>query len=260
MGKLSKHHNVTVFSEFPSYHKVRKNISNKYKKIKIFRFWTFPRRKNLFSIFLNYLTFIAYGTIKIFSLKKKKIALIFIYATSPIFQAIPGIIFGKIFKIPTFIWVQDLWPEVIEDLKIIKSSFLIYIIRKITDLIYIKSDFLLVQSNSFKRSINNRIKKKIDILYNPEVRSNYKYSENYKNKCTIIFAGNLGNAQNLKILILAVKKIRKSNIYFKIYGSGTQKENLSKQIKENNLSSKVKIYKPITQKKLKKQLNSSSGL
>ena len=71
-NKLSDKHQVTVLAEKPSYSKVKKNYNKINKKIKIKRFWTYPRSKNFMSIFLNYLSFIFIGSVKIFELNKKK--------------------------------------------------------------------------------------------------------------------------------------------------------------------------------------------
>ena len=64
--KMSRDHEVEVLSEIPSYHK--KLLKNKkiLNKININRFWTYPRSNSLYSLILNYLTFVTFGTFKIF--------------------------------------------------------------------------------------------------------------------------------------------------------------------------------------------------
>ena len=103
-------------------------------------------------MFLNYLNFILLSP---FFLNKnyvrKNIDIIFIYATSPIFQAIPAIIFGKINKIPTVLWVQDIWPDVLKDLNIINNNFILSLIKFFVKKIYKYSDYIFVQSYSFKK-------------------------------------------------------------------------------------------------------------
>ena len=260
-NKLSDKHQVTVLAEKPSYSKVKKNYNKINKKIKIKRFWTYPRSKNFVSIFLNYLSFIFIGSIKIFELnKKKKFDLIFIYATSPIFQAIPAIIYGKIKKVPTFLWVQDLWPEVLMDLKIFNYKILLNLIKKITKLIYENTNFIFAQSLSFKKSVEKLSKKKADILYNPEIGNNLKFNTNKKNKITLIFAGNLGKAQNLPIIIKVANELKDSNLLIKIYGSGSERYNLQKLINHYKIYNIVTIFDPISIIRLKQEMQKADGL
>ena len=256
---LSKYHEITILSEKPSYHKQR--FSSKLNsKIKIIRVWTYPRSKNLFSLFLNYLTFVINCTFKIFKIDKKNFDLIFVYATSPIFQAIPAIIYGKIKKVPVCIWVQDLWPEVLEDLNIIKKKIIISFLNIIVNIIYRFSDFIFVQSKGYKKCIDKRSGKKTIILYNPEKKNNLSYNIN-KNKIKIItFAGNIGKAQNLEIIIKAFKKNKIKNIAFHIYGDGTNKKNLEKHIIQNRLQDSIKIYKPVKKSLIIKNLIKSDAL
>ena len=171
---LSLSNQIDVLSEKPSYHKKLLKNRSEMKDISLIKFWTYPRSNSLMSLFLNYLTFIFLGTVKILSIRKKY-DLIFIYATSPIFQAIPAIIYGKIFKVPTFLWVQDLWPDVLIDLKITKNSLVIYLVKLITKYIYRNSDYIFAQSNSFKKNIYKLSNKNVEILYNPEIKRKNKF-------------------------------------------------------------------------------------
>ena len=166
--KLKKNNKIFVLTEKPNY--PNNNIPKKFKSqffykeknknIEIIRIPTVRRGTSNFTLIFNYFNFILMSTIGIFFFKKKKIDIIFVYATSPIFQAIAGIIFSKIYKIPLVLWVQDLWPDVLKDLKVIKSKFLLYLISKTVNQIYKYSDFILVQSNSYKKIISKIVKKK----------------------------------------------------------------------------------------------------
>ena len=71
--KISQNHQLDVLSEIPSYHKKLLRDKKIIHKININRFWTYPRSKSLFSIILNYLSFLIIGTFKIFFSKKNLI-------------------------------------------------------------------------------------------------------------------------------------------------------------------------------------------
>ena len=149
--------------------------------------------------------------------------MIFIYATSPIFQALPAIIYGKIFKVPTVLWVQDLWPDVLDDLKIINNNIILNLIKIFTNFIYKNSDFVFAQSKSFQRSIRKYSNRNVSILYNPEKKSNTKFLAKKQKVPTLIFAGNLGKAQNLKFLIKSIKLVKNNLFFIKVFGEGSEK-------------------------------------
>ena len=88
-----------------------------------------------FNLFLNYSSFlfssITFGFLK---LRKKKYDYIITFGTSPITVALTSLFFSKIKKAKTIIWVLDLWPDILDDLNIIKNKSILYILKKITNL------------------------------------------------------------------------------------------------------------------------------
>lgn len=270
--ELQKKTNLYVVTSHPSYN-IKKKPNYKYSeikkknfgKIKIIRLPTYPRVKNsYFSIFLNYFTFIFNG---IFYEKKLyqniKFDLIFVYGTSPIFQAIPALWFAKKRRIKSVLWVQDLWPEILSDLKIINNFIILRFLKYFIDLIYSKFDLILVQSPHFKKYINSKIlKKKIVTHFNPGkekiIKTIYK-----KNKCIkILFAGNIGKAQSFDTLVRTARKIKKNNIkiIFEIIGEGSMKRWLINKVSKYELNDFIKVKNHMHQNKLNKYLVSADAL
>tara|TARA_B100000886_G_scaffold78999_4_gene51206 strand:- start:1746 stop:2930 length:1185 start_codon:yes stop_codon:yes gene_type:complete len=265
--KLKKNNKIFVLTEKPNY--PNNNIPKKFKSqffykeknknIEIIRIPTVRRGASNFTLIFNYFNFILMSTIGIFFFKKKKIDIIFVYATSPIFQAIAGIIFSKIYKIPLVLWVQDLWPDVLKDLKVIKSKFLLYLISKTVNQIYKYSDFILVQSNSYKKIISKIVKKKIRVFHNPEV-SNFKYKKKNRGNLIITYTGNLGKAQSIDCFLKSISKLSDKKFIVKVYGDGSEKNNMIKYIKKKKLNQKIFYSKPLSFNKLKKKINNSDAL
>ncbi len=258
--KLKNNNKIFVLTEKPNY--PNNNIPKKFKSqffykeknknIEIIRIPTVRRGASNFTLIFNYFNFILMSTIGIFFFKKKKIDIIFVYATSPIFQAIAGIIFSKIYKIPLVLWVQDLWPDVLKDLKVIKSKFLLYLISKTVNQIYKYSDFILVQSNSYKKIISKIVKKKIRVFHNPEV-SNFKYKKKNRGNLIITYTGNLGKAQSIDCFLKSISKLSDKKFIVKVYGDGSEKNNMIKYIKKKKLNQKIFYSKPLSFNKLKKK-------
>ena len=265
--KLSIKNNVFVATEKPNYPKgiIRKKylksffFNEKWKKIKVYRSPTIARGQNLFTLFFNYINFIILSPFLLNkNFKNKKINIIFVYATSPIFQALGAIIYGKINKIPVILWVQDIWPDVLKDLNVVKRKLILNLIDFFVNKIYINSDYIFVQSESFKKRISKNINKKIEVLFNPETKKIRKKNSNNKN-FIITYAGNIGKAQSFETLVQAVKKIKNSKIKIHIYGDGSEKNKLQRNISKFNLSDNIKLFKSVSKIKIDIILSNSDA-
>lgn len=267
--ELSKKNNVYVVSSWPNYN--YKNNSNlfkygfeNYKKVKILRVPTIKRNGgNYFKIIFNYLSYI-FGAIFIKNkfIQNNKFDAIICYATSPIYQVIPAIIFSKKHKVPLFLWVQDLWPEVLKDLDVVKNKFILNILRKSVNFLYTKCDFLLAQSLDIKKILDKSFKNTF-LAYNPSNITKFKkFKLSSKKNKKIVFAGNVGKAQNLEKLINYGKIIKKNNfnINFEIIGEGSSKKKLVNLVKNENLKKIIHFKKNMSLKKLEKYLYDADGL
>ena len=96
----------------------------------------------------------------------------------------------------------DIWPEILLDLNIIKNNFLLKILDNIINFIYKKSNLIFVQSESFKKIIQKKIKnKKIYVLNSWSDDISFNNRKNKINKNSILYLGNIGYSQNFEILI-----------------------------------------------------------
>ena len=263
---------LTVLTTFPSYPNI--NLFKKYKKendkSKIFqinRFKTFPRGSSNLSIILNYLTFLINSVLSIVkSLVINKVDLIFIFCPSPILSSIPIILLNKLFKKKIILWVLDLWPDTVIDLKIVKSSYLIWFLRKLVSYIYNNSDLILAQSKSIKSEIKKLTKTKC--IYFPSWPEEFKKNNKNKakevistNKLKILFAGNIGEAQSFETLIKCAKSMRYLNIVkWIIVGDGRWKKKLVHYIKINNLENQFQLISNVPLKKIDHFYNCADAL
>ncbi len=274
--ELNSKNNVSVVTGLPNYPsgKIFSNYrSNKPKvsyhnNIKIIRLPIFPRYKGTaFNLMINYLSFILSGIININYIKKNMNPdIIFVYGTSPILQAIPAIIFSKIKKIPLVLWVQDLWPESVKDTGFIKNKFLLSIINKLVTRIYKSSDKILLQSPEFSNHYNIKpFINKCSVHFNPSEFQIFEKKKDKVNKSKtfkMIYAGNLGKAQNLNFIfdLAAYSNSNNLKIKFILIGDGSEKNNIKKRIIRENLGNFIEIQKPKLKNELNKILNECDSL
>ncbi len=252
-------YNFYVITNYPTYPNII-HFKNFYKKFfnrkkfnnsTIYRVITFPRLfNNFFDISINYLFFIIFGIVKLFSVSKKKIDFIFVFATSPLYQAFVGIIAKKIFRKKLIIWVQDLWPESLLYTGYVKNKIILKFLKKLSLYIYNSSDLIIAQSNELKDKISKQTKTKVVYLANPS-RSFYSKKKIKKN-ISIGYAGNFGKVQNLdKVIFIAniIKKKNIKNINFYLIGDGSEKNKLLRILEINKINN-VFIKKRISINKI----------
>ena len=254
VNELKKNNEIYVFTANPNYN-LSKKVINNYKKnfpykttegnLVILRFPVFFQNKSNLSKLLNYLSYIISLCFYLTFLKKEKIDIIFVYATSPIFQCIPAIYYKFLTKKPLVIWVQDLWPDILHDLQIRFANFFSFFLNPIINWIYRSCDIILCQSQSFKKKIVKLSPGKTLLYENPSDIINSKINYNFrKKKFRILFAGKLGDSQDLNIMVAVAKmlKTKNKNVTIDIIGYGKNFSFLQGCIKEYKLEKYLNLY------------------
>ena len=247
-----KGHVVTVLTGKPNYPKGRfhdgYNFLNKGEEIingvHIIRTPIFPRLDGSAKfLILNYLSFCFFSLFSILFRIKGDFDVIFSHLPSPLTSALPGIWLKKKFKVPLVMWVLDLWPESVSANSSIKKGFLYERIKGLVQYIYNNSDKILVSSNSFKTSIIENFSincKKVDFFPNwaEDVFLESKPTEEtpcFPDGFNIVFAGNIGEAQNFENILKAVELTKGKGINWIIIGEGRKLKWVKKEATHKEL-------------------------
>ncbi|MBR5777635.1 MAG: glycosyltransferase family 4 protein [Bacteroidales bacterium] len=248
-------HNVTVLTGKPNYPSGK--ISNGYKwygyqkeekdGINIIRVPLIPRGNgNGMRLAINYVSFVFFSCLYIlFNPQKYDISLTF--AISPITQVYSALLHKFLHKSKAYIWVQDLWPESVIVAGNMNNKIIISILTKMVRFIYNNVDGILIQSKKFKDSIDKIgiYDKKIyyvpnwaeEIFENKANIDENKYKDLMPDGFKIMFAGNIGEAQDFPSLIKAVEKTNAyKTIQWVIIGDGRKREEMEALSKEKKLS------------------------
>lgn len=238
---VNKGHEVTVFTGLPNYPYGKYFSGYGFFKgpfyeekdgVKIIRIPQPARgEKKGIRLIINYLFYGFIGSLIAPFRLKNEFDCIFIYGLSPIFLAIPGIILKKMWKIPTYFWVTDLWPESLEAAGITKNKYIIYPVRKLTNWIYRNCDKILTTSLGFIDEIKKQGVSKDKMIFWPqwaepifeEKTSSQEYSDDRfpSNRFTILFAGNVGTSQDMPTILKAAEILKDNkNIVIVILGDG----------------------------------------
>jgi glycosyltransferase involved in cell wall biosynthesis len=196
-------------------------------------------------LFLNYISFVLFGLLKIFKIKGK-FDKIFIYAPSPITVGILGIIAAKKFECKSYLWVHDLWPESVKVAGGVSNKVILGVVNYMTKNIYKFTNLILVQSPDFKDYIKDQSVSENKIIYYPYYAEDFykaveieeEYKDLFPSGFNLVFAGNIGVAQSFDTIIHAFELLKNKNINLVILGGGRDKERVQKIINDKGISNK----------------------
>lgn len=199
---------------------------------------------------LNYFSFLNNGRkwVKSREASELGVDLVFTFEVSPMTQALIGVLYGKRYNVPTYLYVQDLWPENVETVTGIHNRTIIGPIDRMVDRIYQDTDTIFTTSPSFVEAIVNRknsvAKEKVhywpqyaEEFYKPmdrQVLSGLEDDGCFK----IAFTGNIGTAQGLDLLPKTAKLLKQEKVKFVIVGDGRYQTEFEEKIIENDVKEK----------------------
>lgn len=158
---------------------------------------------------------------------------ILVYQVSPVTMALPALVVRALRGGRVYLWVQDLWPETLEALNVITRPALLRLADRLVRFIYHRCDRILVQSPGFIEAVAARGISHNRIIYLPNWAEElyrvlppdpiFMRAEGLDGTFNLIFAGNLGLAQNIGLLLDVAEMLRDHlEIRFIIVGDGSE--------------------------------------
>lgn len=256
---VKKGHDVTVLTAKPNYPKGNfydgYSFLNKRKEIingaTVIRTPIYPRKNGKgINLILNYLSFIFFSYFACIFRIKGKFDLIFVQQLSPVTMALPGIWLKKRKKAPLYLWVLDLWPESIMAASNFKNNKIIKVIDKLVQYIYNNAEVILISSKYFEHSIIEKIKdKEKKIVYFPnwaediftQKPSRQIEVPDLPKGFNIMFAGNVGEAQDFETILKAAQLTQHEDINWIIVGDGRKMDWVKNEIIKEKIRN-VKLF------------------
>ena len=257
LGFKNKGYDISVLTSTPHYNLTKDSLEKQ------------PLQKKFFGLLYNSL----FNGIKVYHipLKKYKNPLIrilsFIYwhistfivglflkrhdiiltPSPPLTNGLFAILLAKIKGSKSIYNVQEIYPDLLIDLGYLNNKFIIKILRKIEGWVYNMTDAVTTIDNQFYKIIKSRIKKTDNLLLipnfvDPELYSTkssislpheFKRKEEYTN---MVYAGNIGLAQEWNLIINLAREIKDFKITIWIVGEGIKKAYVQSEIKKYKLN------------------------
>lgn len=217
-------------------------------KLEIIRFSMFKEGHNPFVRALRY----SFCWIKQLNrgLLSRDIDCVYLSSTPPI-QGLLGVFIKKIKKVPFVYNLQDVFPDSLSGTGLAKEGGILWKIgASISNCIYRNSDRIIVISNDIKQNIIAKgvPAEKIDVVYNwvdenavfPVADADNPLFDEFgisRNIFRVVYAGNLGNAQNIGLIMDAAAKMKDNpDVEFIIFGKGGMEDEIRGRIAVENLT------------------------
>lgn len=260
-GLRQRGHDITVLTGMPNYPEGRFYPGyrafpirrEQHEGIKIVRVPMVPKgRGSALRMLLYYWSLALFACLLVPISFRRRVDLVFVYQPSPITVGLPALVLKAMEKTPVWIWVQDLWPETLAGTGMVRSAFLL----KLTDLlvrwIYSNCDRVLVQSQEFvprmlKKGVpRERIRffpNSAPELYKPTVvQSDGSERTLMPQGFRVLFAGNIGRAQDIPTILSAAEKLKQEReVHWVILGDGPMRSWAEERIRARGLEKTVHL-------------------
>lgn len=211
----------------------------------IFRVPLVPRgRGGALGLAANYLSFVfSASLLGPWLLRKQHFDVVFVYAPSPIIQAIPAVWLAFIKRAKLVTWVQDLWPQSLEATGFVSNRRVLNMVVVLVRWIYRRNDLLLVQSQAFIPTVQ-AMAGKTPVRYHPNPgESAFSQAQPLgvpalllEPGFNVVFAGNLGTVQALgAVLDAAELLLPHAEVRMVLVGSGSRSEWLQQEVLRRQL-------------------------
>lgn len=239
-----KGHEVSIVTAMPNYpkNKIYPGYAGRYSvyelidEVSVYRSWIYvSHSRGIMARLLNYFSFVVTSFFSLLRLPRTEFI---ICESPPLFLGITAVLIAKIKRSKLVFNVSDLWPESAEKLNIISNRFLIRLAYGLEHWIYKKSYLISGQTKGIVKSIESRFPEKkviwfpngvdIDFFDKPRKEKN-AWRDKFgisDNDFMLLYAGILGHAQGLEVILNAADILKDLPLKFLIVGDGPEKERL----------------------------------
>lgn len=259
---VERGHEVTVLTGIPNYPSGRifsgygyfSKRREQYAGVEVIRVPLIPRGNGgAIRLALNYISFALAASVLGPLRCRGKFDVIFVHEPSPITVGLPAVVLKKIKHAPILFWVLDLWPESLTAAGSIRTPWLLHLVEGLVRWIYRHCDRLLMQSQCFFSHAEHLGAEGQRLRYFPNWAENFyrpvEPGQAVPDFCSalpggfrVMFAGNIGVAQDLPTLLAAAEKLKNfPDIHWVVVGEGRMSGWVKLEIERRGLGKNVHL-------------------
>jgi len=200
----------------------------------------------------NYATFaLSASVLGAWRLRGREFDVIFVFEPSPVTVGLPAILLRRLKHAPVAFWVLDQWPETLVAVGAARSQAVLAGVGRLVAFIYRRCDLLLAQSRSFIPQIRRYAGPRPQVEYfpswsdaAPDPGGTYRAPEVLPapGVFTVLFAGNIGDAQDFPAVLDAVERLRdRADVRWIVVGDGRRAEWVAQEIRRRSLSERISL-------------------
>ena len=205
--------------------------------------WVRPRGSNLDKALLQ----LSFALSCVYGLLRAGRPEVVLCVSPPFPSGVPGLLAARAWRVPFIFNIQDIFPDVIERLGVLRDGWLMRLLHVVEKWIYRHSARVAVIAPSFADNLAGKgvPHSKLAVIYNwvdtdfirPLPRDNEVRRElDLDNQFVVLYAGNLGRSQSLEVLLEAARMMQSDHTQFLIVGDGTRKQALVDQAQAMRLT------------------------
>ena len=256
---IARGHEVTVLTGVPNYPDGK--VFESYRRdppafssfhgADVLRVPMLPRGRGNLSLVANYLSFVAGGLLRgPAKLKGRRFDAIFVFQTSPITSVLPALWLRRRRGTPVLLWVLDLWPETLSAIGVVRSPALLALVGRLVSFIYKRCDRILIQSRAFLENVARYAGDTHKVRYFPGWAETVfsemgqvepaRELDPFRDDFKLVFAGNIGQAQDFPALIAAADLLRDvAGLRWIVLGEGRAGDAARDEVVRRGLTDKV---------------------
>lgn len=255
---VARGHQVTVLTGLPNYPggeifpEYRKNPASfaQFGGVQVHRVPLLGRASGSLRLALNYLSFVLSASLLgPWKLRDCRPDVIFVFEPSPVTVGLPAVLIGRLKCCPVVFWALDLWPETLAAIGVIQNPKALGVVARIVRFIYNRCTLVLGQSRSFLPSIASHCDDPSKVRYFPSWAEDVFHEPvddpvseipPAPGTLSILFAGNVGDAQDFPAILDAADRLKQRNdIRWLIVGDGRRSAWVADQVQARGLEDRV---------------------
>jgi glycosyltransferase involved in cell wall biosynthesis len=227
-------HEVTVLTSLPNYPEGRVHAGYAadpgafadYQGVMVVRVPQMVRGTGKLRLVANYLSFaLSASTLGLWRLRGRPFDAVFVFQTSPVTVGIPGGLIAAVKRAPMLMWILDCWPETLKAIGVGAGPVAQSLVGLLVKAVYASADLLLGQSKGFEANVARYGRAQqfrhfpnwvehiyVDAPPPPPVPTGGPF--------VVLYAGNVGEAQDFPAVVAAAEALRGVAVIFRIVGDG----------------------------------------